>query len=81
METIYYVAERGGNWIVTRAKTLKGAKATASRKQMFQGTDLFVGVKDRSGVIVRVAKKLHRDALDMNAVGAWQDVEPNGDFA
>jgi hypothetical protein len=81
MSTTYYYAEGiGGRWIETAAKTLAGAKAAASRGQTFQGTDLFVGIKDNGGVVVRVAKKLHRDALDMNATGAWQDVEPSGDF-
>jgi hypothetical protein len=76
----YYISEGNGNWSATKAKTLCGAKTAASRNQTFQGTDLFVGIKDHGGVIVRVAKKLHRDALDMSATGAWRDVEPNGDF-
>ena len=76
----YYVSEGNGSWNKTNAKTIKGAKIAAARAQTFQGTNLFVGIEDNSGVIVAVAKKLHRDALDMSATGIWRDVEPNGDF-
>ena len=69
----YYVAEANTAWKKCNAKTLRGAKIAASRRQMFQGTDVYAGIDDGLGIVV-VAQKIHRDALDMNATGAWRDL-------
>jgi hypothetical protein len=75
----YYIAEGYcGNWDACTAKTLRGAKIAAARGQTFQGTNIFVGVKDLGGVIVKIAQKIHRDALDMNGTGSWREVELHG---
>jgi hypothetical protein len=70
---MYYITESNQPWNATPAHTLTGAKRAAARAQMFQGTDIYVG-QEVDGEIVVVAKKLHRDALNMNAVGKWHDV-------
>jgi hypothetical protein len=69
---MYVIAENNSNWSEVKASTLAGAKRAAARAQMFQGSDIYVGVKRGDDVVV-VAKKMHRDALNMSAVGRWQD--------
>ncbi len=69
---MYVIAENNGNWIKTCATNITAAKRAAARAQMFQGSDIFVGIKSGDDVLV-VAKKLHRDALNMSAVGKWED--------
>jgi len=76
MSNIYCVCENNGNWTETKAKTLAGAKRAATRAQMFQGSDIFVSIKREAkmgpaGYDI-VAKKLHRNALDMSATGGWE---------
>ena len=69
---MFYIRENYNDWAATSATTLASAKRAASRAQMFCGSDVFVGVKSGDAIIV-IAQKLHRDALDMNAVGEWQE--------
>lgn len=69
---MYFISENSGSWKKTAAKTLAAAKRAATRAQVFQGTDIWVG-EQNDDEIVTVAKKLHRDALDMNATGSWQE--------
>jgi len=79
---VYVIAEAYGvKWNACTAKTLRGAKTEASRAQAFYGTDVFVGVKDLGGVIVKIAQKVHRDALDMNGTGSWREVELHGHWS
>jgi len=72
----YYIAEDlgsyGKSWKPTRAQSAAAAKRIASRVQMFQGTHVYVGL-ELNGTIHTVAVKYHRNALDMNAAGKWQD--------
>lgn len=69
---MYCYSENNGEWKDLNATTLAGAKTAASRKQMFQGSHLWVGFREPSGDVTVVAKKLHRDALDMSSNGKWE---------
>lgn len=70
----FFMREGSGDWVAISAKSKTGAKRVASREQMYQGTSIRVGVK-LGDTVVEFAKKLHRDALNMSATGAWEDVE------
>ena len=67
----FFISEASNGWKATSAKTLAGAKRAASANQMFQGTDIFVGVKS-GDEIHAVCKKLHPDALNMASKGRWE---------
>lgn len=69
----FFIREANTPWKSISAKTLAGARRAASKAQMFQGTDIFVGVQDVDGIRV-VSQKLHPDALNMAAKGHWEDV-------
>lgn len=75
---MYYFREgdnwSAGSWEPTNAHTLDGAKRAASRKQMFQGTTLYVGERLGPGEPFPVAKK-EADPINMNRTGNWVPVE------
>ncbi|ARB47010.1 MULTISPECIES: hypothetical protein [Gammaproteobacteria] len=68
----FFIREANTDWQATSAKTLAGAKRAASSAQMFQGTDIFVGIQCGDEIRV-VSQKLHPDALNMASKGRWED--------
>jgi hypothetical protein len=77
MHMIYYVSEsnnfRKSRWTATKAKTLRAAKAVASRNKIFADADLFVAIQRDDASYDVVASKLHRNKLDMDDSSGWQD--------
>ena len=72
MSSKFFVSYNSSAPVATRATSIEGAKRAAARNCIFQGCDLFVMTKS-GDEFVTVAKKMHRDALDMSAVGKWQE--------
>jgi uridylate kinase len=60
-----------GQWTPTRSTDLAAAKRAASRAQTFQGTTLYIAVREADGSFRRVAVK-RADAINMNRRGSWE---------
>jgi len=73
----YYIQQEGWYWSPCKSKTLSGAKVAASRRQMCQGAQVFIGSKGRDGLICKIAEKLPGAPICMNAKGVWRAVDPS----
>lgn len=81
---IFYTAEKPAtqrrvgvfDWVPCMANSLACAKRIASRRQMFQGTTLFVGEGD-PGYAQPVAMRAG-DPINMKLHRPWRDLEDGG---
>ena len=84
---MFYTAEKPAtqrhvgvfDWVPCMANSVAAAKRIASRRQMFQGTTLFVGEGDPGysrPVAIRVA-----DPINMSLHRPWRDLESGGQHA
>lgn len=74
----YFIAETQGRhiaqsaWTEIKATSLAGAKRAASQNQMFQGTAVFVGMRQGEEIVAVAVKRA--DPINMNIKGTWQDI-------
>lgn len=70
--TTYWIREDGFGWKETDAKSLKGAKISASHNQFMHGTTIFVGMLN-GGNVEPVAIK-EADPINMSVVHPWRSI-------